>query len=191
MTTPVPKRQRQRQVAAGILHFPGSERDVVPRIRRKQRPNLRHGQNRQRADHHDRPTDADLNRHAARPVRRCARSSRRNLRPSRRALRPKAKPNSSQSQQSGNFRRREDVLNRRARLHAKDIDDREKNHQQDRHQILRIDADIHVAEHHRADMNGRNFPDMPNPVRRGNRVARIRPETCRKPRPRQQSCRSE
>ena len=40
---------------------------------------------------------------------------------------------------------------------------------QDGGEVLRVEADIHVAQHHRAEGDGRNLPEMQYPVRRGDR----------------------
>ncbi len=55
-------RQRQRKIAAGILHFAGGEGHIVPGVGGKQRPDLRDGENSQRADQHHRTAHTHLNR---------------------------------------------------------------------------------------------------------------------------------
>ncbi len=168
MTTPVPKASDRRQIAAGILHFPGGESHIVPGVGRKERSDLGHGKNRQRSDHDDRAADSDLHgvlRAESGVVPEvCAEIRRQSLR-----IAPEGEAERRQSEQRRNFRGGEYVLNRRARLDAKDVDDRQENHQQDRHQVLGVDPDFHVAQNHRADVNRRNFPEMQQPVRRRNR----------------------
>src|ERR1700733_3109902 len=82
---------------------------------------------------------------------------------------PKSESEPRQPQQRRNFGRGENILNRRPCLHAENIDDRQKDHEQDRHQVLGIDADFHVSQNHQADMNGRDLPQMQEPVRRRDR----------------------
>ena len=74
-----------------------------------------------------------------------------------------------QAQQRRNFRRGEDVLNRGARSQSKNIHHRQENHQQDCHQILGVDAHVHVAQHHRAKVNRRDLPEVQQPVSGRNR----------------------
>src|SRR4029077_294672 len=85
-------------------------------------------------------------------------------------LRVAAKKNSEedQAEQRRNFRSGEDVLDESARLHAENIDDRECDHYQDGGEILRVQSNIHTAEHHRADLKLRHFPNVDNPITRRN-----------------------
>ena len=55
-------RQRERQIAAGILHFAGGEGHVVPGVGGEQRSDLRHRENGQRAHQHRRAADSHLHR---------------------------------------------------------------------------------------------------------------------------------
>src|SRR6202521_5210837 len=84
-------------------------------------------------------------------------------------LRVPAKKNSEehQSEQRRNFCGSEDVLNNGARLHTENIDDRERDHYQDGGEILRVQSNIHAAEHHRADLKLWHFPDVDNPIAGG------------------------
>src|SRR5450631_3091995 len=72
-----------------------------------------------------------------------------------------------QTKQRRNFRSREDVLDDSARLHTENIDDRERDHDQDGNEVLRIQANIHAAEHHRADRELRYLPQVDNPMTGG------------------------
>src|SRR6202521_2414196 len=85
-------------------------------------------------------------------------------------LRVPAKKNSEehQSEQCRNFCGSEDVLDDSAGLDAENIDDRERDHYQDGGEILRVQSNIHAAEHHRADLKLRHLPDVDNPITRGN-----------------------
>src|ERR1035438_2489239 len=56
---------------------------------------------------------------------------------------------------SNSHLQRRSAEDRRAGLHAEDIQHRQEDHDQDGHQVLRIQSDIHIAQHHRADGNGR------------------------------------
>ena len=73
-----------------------------------------------------------------------------------------------ESQQCRDLGRGKHILNQRPGLYSKNVNDRKKNHEQDGHQILRIDSDIHVAQNNRPQRNRRNFPQVKNPVRRRN-----------------------
>ncbi len=46
----------------------------------------------------------------------------------------------------------------------KDIHHREKNHEQDGHQVLRVDSHIHVAQNHGPQTDRRNFPNVQDPT---------------------------
>ncbi len=81
---------------------------------------------------------------------------------------PQRRAKQGQSQQRCDFGGGEDILNQRAGLEAKDIDDGKKDHQQNRDKILSIDPDVHVAQDHGPDPNGRNLPQMQNPMGRRN-----------------------
>ena len=54
--------QRERNVAAGILHFAGGEGDVVPCVGGEERADLHHGQNHQQIHQHHGAADAHLDR---------------------------------------------------------------------------------------------------------------------------------
>src|ERR1700686_3980077 len=86
------------------------------------------------------------------------------------SLRVPAEKNSEedQAEQRGNFRGGKDVLDESARLHAENIDDRERDHYQDGCKILRVQSNIHAAEHHRADLKLWHLPDVDNPITRRN-----------------------
>ena len=43
------------------------------------------------------------------------------------------------------------------------------DHHQNRHQVLRAQPGFHVSQHHGADMNGRDLPEVHDPVRGRNR----------------------
>ena len=73
-----------------------------------------------------------------------------------------------QRQQSGNFRRSENILDQRSGFQSKNIYYRQKDDQQHRDQILGVDADIHISQNHGADANRRDFPEMQQPARRRN-----------------------
>ena len=60
-----------------------------------------------------------------------------------------------QSQQRRNLGCREDVLNHRAGLDSENIDHREHHDHNNRGKVLRVQADIHVAENHGTDMDRR------------------------------------
>ncbi len=64
--------------------------------------------------------------------------------------------------------RGEDVLNQRAQLHAEDVYDGEKNHDADASQVGGVDADLHVAQHHRPYRKRRYVGDVPEPMCRRN-----------------------
>src|ERR1700674_1557487 len=85
-------------------------------------------------------------------------------------LRVPAKKNSEeyQSDERRNFCGSEDVLDDSSRLHAENIDDRERDHYQDGGEILRVQSNIHAAEHHGADLKLWHFPDVDNPIARRN-----------------------
>src|SRR6202140_2944806 len=80
---------------------------------------------------------------------------------------PKKDSEEHQSEQRRNFCGSEDILNNGARLHAENIDDRERDHYQDGGKILRVQSHIHAAEHHGADLKLWHFPDVDNPITRG------------------------
>ena len=83
-------------------------------------------------------------------------------------LRVPAEKNSEddQAEQRGNFRGGEDVLDECARLHAENIDDRERDHDQNGDEVLRVQSNIHAAEHHWPDGELRHFPQVDNPMTR-------------------------
>src|SRR5579872_5628596 len=71
------------------------------------------------------------------------------------------KANNYQAQQGCDFCESKDVLNQRAGFYAKNVNHRERNYQEDRHQILGIDTHIHIAHHNRrSNVNRRNFEQM-------------------------------
>ena len=65
-----------------------------------------------------------------------------------------------QAQQRGSLGEGEDVLDHRSGLHAEDIDDREEDHDDDGNEILRVEADIHVAQHHGPNGNWRDVRNV-------------------------------
>ena len=81
-------------------------------------------------------------------------------------LRVPSKKNSEegQAEQRRNFRRGKDVLDESTRLHAENIDDRERDHHQDGDEVLRIQSNIHATEHHGADRKLRHFPQVDDPM---------------------------
>ena len=162
------QRQRQRQVAAGILYFARGERHVIPGVRGKQRTHLRHGQNRQRAHHHNRPAHSHLHG-MLRAQSRVLPEMSAEVCGQRLCVSSQRQTEQCQSQQRRDFGHGKYILNQRSGLQSKDIHDRKKNHQQNRNQVLRIDSHIHVAQNHRPHMNRWNFPEMKNPVGRRNR----------------------
>ena len=78
-------------------------------------------------------------------------------------------PNEDPQQYKAKQRRRlgdgEHILHRCAGAHSEDIQRGEKNYQQDGGKILRVQADIHVAQDHGANGDGRHVGDMNQPVR--------------------------
>src|SRR5208282_4950802 len=72
-----------------------------------------------------------------------------------------------QAEQCRYFCSGENVLNESARLHAENIDDGERDHNQDGDEILCVQSDIHAAEHHGADRKLRHFPQVNNPMSGG------------------------
>jgi len=59
------------------------------------------------------------------------------------------------------------VLDQRAGADAKYIDDRQQDHDKNGSQVLGVEADIHIAQHHGTDVNRRHLPEMQNPVAGG------------------------
>src|SRR5580700_9148876 len=75
----------------------------------------------------------------------------------------------NQAEQPGNLGGGEDVLDESARLHAENIDDREHDNDQDGNEVLRVQSNIHAAEHHGANGKLGNFPQVDNPMTGGDR----------------------
>ncbi len=71
-----------------------------------------------------------------------------------------------QSQERGGLGKGKYVLHHRAGPHAENVEHGKENHYKDGHQVLGVQADIHVAQHHGADGDGRHVRDVPDPVRR-------------------------
>ena len=63
----------------------------------------------------------------------------------------------------------EDVLHQRAELHTEDIHGGKENDNGDSGKIRGADADLHIAQDHGAERNGRNVRDVPQPMRAGDR----------------------
>ncbi len=74
-----------------------------------------------------------------------------------------------QSGQRERLGRGKDVLNHCAKLHAKDIDDAQRENNEYAGEVGGVQANIHIAQNHGPDRNGRNVSDMPEPVRSRNR----------------------
>ena len=161
------QRQRQRQVAAGILYFAGSERHVVPGVGGKQRTHLRHRQNRQRAHHHHRPAHSHLHG-VLRAQSRIPPEVSAEVRSQSLSISPQRQSEQRQSQKRRDLGCSKNILDERPGFHSEDIHHRKENHQEDGNQVLRIDSDIHVAQNHGPKTNRRNFPEMQNPMGRRN-----------------------
>src|ERR1017187_3784109 len=69
-----------------------------------------------------------------------------------------------QAEQRRDLRSGEDILDEGAGLDAKNIDDREDDHYQDRNQVLRVQPNVHAAEHHGADRKLRHLPQVDDPM---------------------------
>ena len=65
------------------------------------------------------------------------------------------------------------VLHGRAQLESKDIQHRKKNHNHNAAKVLRVQANIHVAQHHGANGNRRNVSNVKDPIIGGNRREKI------------------
>ena len=136
--------QRKWQIAARIFYLSRGERHVVPGVGRKQRPHLRDGENGKRAHHHGRPARTDLNGMLrSQPCVMPEIGAK--VRRQRCRIAAQRESEHCQSQQRRDFRGGEHVLNRGADFQTEDVHHGQENHQQDRNQVLRVDADIHVA----------------------------------------------
>ena len=62
------------------------------------------------------------------------------------------------------FRGGEDVLHRRAELHAEGVEQREQGDDDDGGEVRGVQADVHVAEDHGADGDCGDVRDVPEPV---------------------------
>ena len=182
-------RQRERQVALRIVHFAGGEGHVVPGVGREQRTDLRHGKDGQQA----RPARSGRRRRlapdAAHSIRRCARSSRRSWRRWPRRCVPE-NPSSTRPSSAAVLAKVKTFCTSAPVLHAEDVQHREENHDQDGGEILRVQADIHVAQHHRPDGNRRHMRDVHRSSWWTRPKGRRRRETCRRPRRRRRWFRS-
>ena len=159
MTAAVPKASADRQGELRILHLGRGEGDVVPRVGREQRARLRDRENGQHANQRDGPADADLHRMQRMPSR-IAEVVGAEVRGNCLRVAPEEDAQQHQPKQRSRLGDGEDVLHRRAQTQAEDIQHREEDHQQDRGQILRVQADVHVAQNHRANLDWRHMPAM-------------------------------
>ena len=161
------ERKRKRQIAIGILHFAGRECHVIPGIGGKQRSHLRHRQNRQRTYQDYRSADSHLHR-VLRPESSMVPEVAMEIGGQRLRIPSDEQAEQGQPQQRRNFGERENILNQRSGLQSENVDHRERNHDQNCYQILRVQPDIHIAQNHGSDPNRRYSPEMQNPIRRRN-----------------------
>ena len=159
--------QRERQVALRVANLSGGEGDVVPCIGGKQRSDLRHGDNGDRGDQRGRSADSDGN---------FVQRAQAGMEPEvgaeicaerlRRAARPDAKQD--EPQQPRDFCGGEHHLHDGSGLDAEDVDHGEQHNHGDGNQVLGVQPNVHVAQHHRPKMNRRNLPEVHDPVGGGN-----------------------
>src|SRR6476469_4130571 len=69
-----------------------------------------------------------------------------------------------QAGECGYLGNREQVLHGSAQLQAKDVEHREKYHNHDPTEVLRVQANIHVAQHHGTNLDWWHFRDVPDPL---------------------------
>ena len=159
--------QRERQVALRVANLAGGEGDVVPGVGGKQRPDLRHGDHRDGADQRGRSADSNRNfvqRAQARVEPEVGAEI--GVQRLRRASGPGAEQN--EPQQARDFRGGKHHLHDGSGLDAEDVDRGEQRDDGDGNQVLGVQPDLHVAQHHGTEMNRRNLPEMHDPVRGGN-----------------------
>ena len=159
------ERQRERKIAAGIFHFAGGKRNVVPGVGGEERSDLRNRQHGERRDQHVPPTPPPTSCRAPRPE--LFQKFAPKFAAMACAFRPRKIPKNNQAEQRRNFRGGEDVLDESARLHAENVDDRERDHDQDGDEVLRVQANIHAAQNHGADGKLRHFPEVDDPMTGG------------------------
>ncbi len=158
--------KRERQIALRVADLSGGEGDVVPGIGGKQRSDLRHGDHRNGGDQRGRSADADGNFvQRAQPgvepevgTEICAERL-------RRASNPDAEQD--EPQQARDFGGGKHHLHDGSGLDAEDVDRGEQHDDGDGNQVLGVQPDLHVAQHHGAEMNRRNLPEVHDPVRGG------------------------
>ena len=78
--------------------------------------------------------------------------------------------------------RSENVLDERAQPHAEDIHDGQKEHDHDAGKVGRVDADLHVAQHHRPHPDAAAHARCATASGWSKRWEKTRRGTCRKPR---------
>ena len=100
----------------------------------------------------------------------------------RRGVAPHREGQQNQRRQRQRLGRGEDVLDQRAQLHAEDVHDGQKDDDRDSGQVGRVDADLHVAQHHGPHPERGHVGDVPQPMGRRDGRERRRRETCRRPR---------
>ena len=127
---------------------------------------MHHGQNHQHVDEHHRATDAHLNQVHRAPagVLPELAPARAEISIPRRGIAPHSEGQQNQAAQRQRLSRCEDVLNQRTQLHAADVHESQKDHHNNPGQIRRVDADLHVAQHHRSHPKRGYMSDVPEPI---------------------------